>query len=562
MNIKNYYYEAEYASDVMSTIPHGYIDKTICGCGLTTIALENDENVIIAVPSIGLITNKIDQYPNQRCSHKILGVWGSTSDQDVHTYCSGRHTKKIIVTYNSLYRVSFMLDKCRLIIDESNELLRIGTSFPKEVDLVYELAKKYRSTVSFISATPIKLQYLPKWISEIDQVKINWKNTVKARPIIMQRTYPYKALREEILVLLKDGDVTIGSKTFSKVIIFINSVDKIINSIKESGIDKEQCSIICGDTLKNDTSISGIKRYSPKDKFPKYLFITKSGFSGIDLYSEDAMTIIVSNTSKSWQMIDLYTDLKQAISRQRLKSNPNYGSYIYLFNQSLFSKSEEELITDLEGIRDKIILNIPHYEYLKSIGKEKYFMKDKDFIEYTLFKNNTYVLNSNRFNADKYFILETRNQYTKGFDIRGEESSEVEEYVKAVDIKKKGSSYADLVTYFNINKDNLNWDLVDGKQEWKDVIEKSYALYNTTWKNYTIAKSMVQNYINSFDIVKNKISNAFLKGKNYSTLEIKEILQNIYKQNNINRSAKISDLSEVLTIKKIRVSNKWIIRII
>jgi len=67
---------------------------------------------------------------------------------------------------------------------------------------------------------------------------------------------------------------------------------------------------------------------------------------------------------------------------------------------------------------------------------------------------------------------------------------------------------------------------------------------------------MVQNYINSFDIVKNKISNAFLKGKNYSTLEIKEILQNIYKQNNINRSAKISDLSEVLTIKKIRVSNK------
>ena len=46
MNIKNYYYEAEYASDVMSTIPHGYIDKTICGCGLTTIALENDENVL------------------------------------------------------------------------------------------------------------------------------------------------------------------------------------------------------------------------------------------------------------------------------------------------------------------------------------------------------------------------------------------------------------------------------------------------------------------------------------------------------------------------------------
>ncbi len=35
-------YKAEYANEVMETIPHGYIDKTICGCGLTTVALENN----------------------------------------------------------------------------------------------------------------------------------------------------------------------------------------------------------------------------------------------------------------------------------------------------------------------------------------------------------------------------------------------------------------------------------------------------------------------------------------------------------------------------------------
>ncbi len=47
-------YEAEYASEVLSSIPTGYIDKTVCGCGLTTVALENAESVIIAVPSIEL----------------------------------------------------------------------------------------------------------------------------------------------------------------------------------------------------------------------------------------------------------------------------------------------------------------------------------------------------------------------------------------------------------------------------------------------------------------------------------------------------------------------------
>lgn len=67
-------YDAEYASEVMDSIPIGYVDKTICGCGLTTVALENPENIIIAVPTIGLMQNKIEQYPNKRCDYNVLGV--------------------------------------------------------------------------------------------------------------------------------------------------------------------------------------------------------------------------------------------------------------------------------------------------------------------------------------------------------------------------------------------------------------------------------------------------------------------------------------------------------
>lgn len=67
-------FDAEYASEVLSEIPNGYINKTVCGCGLTTVALENKFNTIIVVPTIYLTNNKVEQYPNERCAYNILGV--------------------------------------------------------------------------------------------------------------------------------------------------------------------------------------------------------------------------------------------------------------------------------------------------------------------------------------------------------------------------------------------------------------------------------------------------------------------------------------------------------
>src|ERR1035437_10836644 len=74
-------YDTEFASESMSVIPSGYIDKSICACGMTTVALENDKNVVLAVPTITLALNKADQYPNERSNHSILPVWGDTNTQ-------------------------------------------------------------------------------------------------------------------------------------------------------------------------------------------------------------------------------------------------------------------------------------------------------------------------------------------------------------------------------------------------------------------------------------------------------------------------------------------------
>lgn len=559
---KEFFYSAEYANEVMKTIPPGYINKTICGCGLTTVAIENNENVVITMPSIGLVTNKEEQYPNIRFNNNILGIWGETTDEEIDNYVKSHKILKILVTYNSLYRVKHLLNKCRLIIDESNEILKSSIKFPNEIDTLFELAKRYKDSVSFISATPIPLIYLPKWISTLDQIKINWKGTKKVKPILLQRTYPYKALKEEILKPLLSGPITIGSKTFSSVTVFINSVEKIVSLIKECGINKSECSIICGDNLKNDLKISGIKRYSSKDAESKFLFITRSGFSGIDLYSKNSMTVVVSNTAKKWQMLDMLTDLKQAVSRQRNKYNPNYGSYIYIYNQSIFTESEEALLDKLEATRSKIKTNIEVYDYLKEQGKEKDFNMFAEFETYTIFKNGKYYLNEIGFNADAYHILEIRRQYTKGFDIKTQgsfkEDVELEiEEVNPINVEKeKTNTYEDLVNYFNINKEKTDWNKVSGKDEYKEIISKCYSLYGRTYKNQTVAKNLIANYGNEFEQIKVIIKSNFIKGKLYTTEEIKTILGKIYKDNNITRTPKLSDLNEVIKTKQMMDGGK------
>jgi len=323
---------------------------------------------------------------------------------------------------------------------------------PEAIADLFDTAYEYKDTVNFISATPIPLEYMPPWVSTIDHVKINWSNTIKAVPILCERTYPFKSLCDEFLIPLNsNGTMTVEGKTFDKVIVFVNTVFQISKIIRESRLNKDECGIICGDTLKNDVRIAGINRYR-SGKLPKLLFITSSGFCGIDLVDDTAMTIVVSNTDKNWQMIDMLTDLKQAISRQSNKNNLNYGSYIYIYNQTMFSKSEEELLSIINGIKRKIELNIPHYDYLRIIGEEKNFMYDADFKAYTLFRVGKCLINENAFNADKYFILETRNQYLRGFDVRDRigESRRIEPVVLPRDV-----TYSDLVDYIVVHIQDL-----------------------------------------------------------------------------------------------------------
>ncbi|MDX8339067.1 DEAD/DEAH box helicase family protein [Draconibacterium sp. IB214405] len=539
-------YSAEYASDVMSVVPLGNVDKTVCGCGLTSVALENDEPMVITVPTIYLALNKARQYPNKRFSGEVLAVWGETDEIDIDLYHCFNKPFKIIVTYDSLPKVKNILNgfKCKLIVDEAHTLLSNTKLKPEVVDEVFKIAEEHKDRVSFISATPTPLEYLPDWVSTLDQVTIQWTNTSKAIPIIAERQYPYKSLQEEFIAPLSQyGTMTLKGRNFRKLIIFVNSINRITDTIKKTGLNKEDCGIICGDSLTNDLKIAGIKRYIDGE-MPKFLFITSAGFGGIDIYDSEAMTLVVSNTSRHWQMIDMLTDLQQAISRQRNKDNPNYGTFIYIFNQTLFKKTEEELIAEIDHIRSKITKSIQLYDHAVEKGLQDGFETYPDFEAYTLFKDGRYVINEQAFLADRYFILETRKRYRKGFDIKAQFNCAETIEPNVIEV----ATYKDLVDYFRANHQNglIDWGIYSYKTAWISIIERSYKIHGKVWKDISHAKSMIKKIDYGDKQMKEIIYNSFETGS-YTRKVAKERLQEVYARLGINKKAQHHHFDELFT---------------
>ena len=554
---KTYFFETEFVGqdETFKEIPNGYIDKTVCGCGLTSVALENDLNTIVAVPNVALVINKVSQYPNIRYSGEIFGVYGGVNEKDINNYLKRTKIIKIMVTYDSLYKVDFLLDKCRLIIDESDQLLKHiklkvnGTNY-NVYNYLLDKAREYKDTVSFISATPTPLKYLPQWISEIPYIKLYFSNVIKVKPILMKRAYPFRALKEEILRPLKNNEeITIGNRTFKKAIIFINSVENIIKIIKDCNLNRDDVAILCSDNTRNDIKIRGYNRIENPNKLPKYTFITSSGFQGIDLVDDNAINIVVSNTTKDHYMINLLTDLKQATSRQRNKKNPNYDTFIYIYNQSTFEKTENELLDIINDNRKQIESNCSLLNELLERNDNKFastlktFKDSELFNAYSLEENGKYIFNEMVFNSDKYFILETRKQFTKGFNVIGAFDDEPI-IIKAPKISSP-FSYETLLEKYkeSINDDSIIFSEDEKATENYQIIDTYYKQNKSFTNNSSYAKKMLKATGNDWLKIYYEIRNR-LKTERYLKKDLIKILSNIYEKYGISRKPKETDLLE------------------
>lgn len=552
-------------------MPGSYIDKTVPGAGISSLVLENNRDTILLVPNINLIVNKCSQYPNERFKGEILGVYGGVTLETINEYVKSTDVVKIMVTFDSLRKVEHLLDRCDIVVDESDRLLSNvklkATSKNKleSIDVItylFNVLEKYKDKVSFVSATPTPLAYMPAWISDLEQVKLEWGNTLVSFPYTMDRGNPTNAVVHEILKpIVENGFAMVSDAKITKVIVFINSITCIKRMIKDAGINKEDVGYIVGDTTSNDVKMKDYSRVSNPYNLSKFTFVTSTGFQGIDLYDEEVMPVVISRTTKTFTLIDISTDLKQAISRQRLKTNKHYGKYIFVYDQSVFDKTEEELLQDINKLRKSIEFTVNLSIKPISEGQVEDFIwsvrGNTDFLAYANYDSIThkFSVNDNLFNADKYFLLETRKQYAKGFRIKALNGGQI---IKPVIIPRE-VSFVDLARHLQRELktksiENVVWGDYSTRFENINLLTTYYHMSGKVIQTYKKVKELVEAGNDDSKVVKVEIQSKFKVGETYSRKEVKQYLSNLYKLQGVKRKVSHRDLLEYFDLKEKKIT--------
>jgi len=290
------------------------------------------------------------------------------------------HRKKLLVTYDSFPLLADMLESqpynfnisrdFSIVVDESHSIIkdiklkqyrnkRIMRSF---LDRVFQY-----ENVCFVSATPIVdyLKMVPQFQNnEVLQYELEWDNIAP----VLEKSYKCSSAKDAFEQIFKEYekngyfDVIYnpdGTADYSdEAVIFINSVDDIQNILrnyitKKGLIDPADVSIICADTKENETTL---RRANSKlrimTSFPKrgeshttWTFCTRSCFAGVDFYSPCASTFVVANYNVSCLSLDVASDIPQIIGRQRLDSN-KFRDRIHIFYTNNMRVIDEDAFND------------------------------------------------------------------------------------------------------------------------------------------------------------------------------------------------------------------------
>ena len=599
----------KYVLDDIIRVGKVIINKVVTGCGFTTYSLSNVLDTILISPRLKLILNKMEQFNKDEplCYYfnREKGYDGKQKTIDElenefalyqHECEQNKRPLKILVTYDSFCALASMLEgfkidiskKFNITVDESHCLI-------KDIKLKEYSNKSVLSTfidrlfsyknVLFISATPI-IDYM----QEIEEFKDNyvcyyelgWSNIEQ----VIQRTYTcnsaLNAFDQIYTNYAKNKGVfdTIhypdGCARSYEGVVFLNSVKeicKILNKyiVKNRFIGINDVTIICADSKENLKELQkvhkklNITRTIPKmgDSHTTWTFVTRTAFEGVDFYSLSASTYVIDNYNVSSLSLDIASDIPQIIGRQRRKDNP-FRNTLHLFykdnkqqlyendftaSQNLKMQESQRQIaiwqsapTDCKesalSIIDSYIKHNPNELYITTTSGEP-------VINNLLIVSERYCYDVIK-NHHLWFIMSS-NAYGKAYSMPVQELK---------DRLSKSQSLADALRvaydYFVCADTALKADyLMMLRNEGYNYVGYYYSSlsperikacgFNSTKLDTEIANNNAGHKISMY------LPQYFEPGKVYTRKYIKEMLQEIYDNLGIKKSAKATDLNEYAT---------------
>ena len=573
-------------------LPHNCIfNKVVTGCGATTVALFNNKDYVIAVPTVELIINKTGLTeagiaeiisPDGK-KQTVFGLFGNFTGEvkkKLKEYAKMDGTKKIMCTYNKMENIDEYLNpsEFRLLVDEYHILLKSYGYRDKAVDEVlakYNLFKSF----CFMSATPISIEFTPNVLKGVELVEAEWKETDVLFVKLDQTNKPYVMASNYINEFKRTGWLEINGTKSYELFFFVNSVTDISSILNYCNLSNDEVKIVCADSESNKKKLKGYTISNSRSTSKPITFITSKSFEGVDYFSETGMYFIVSNTSNSCTLLDISTDIYQIAGRIRTESNPFRNLLVHIFNSTgkrklNLDKSWDEMVNDtnedIEGA-NKVIDLMNNDESVRRIGEKminsKYIIKNSD---------GKYVLRDMLVKLDLYLYKIEQVIYKSGIALRktynskGIVTTDIE-YTKintSIKNPNKKLSFKDAFLRYSELRDSLSvsFETDEIAKVQPLVVPAYYKLGKDRVRSLKYIKKAVEEAIRNIDTDKSKetraaeyitkkIGTGFISSKS-----AKAIINEAYQLYGINKTGKASDLDNWFNYKATnrRIDNKQV----
>ena len=345
-------------------IPFGIVNKTKTDVGGTYVAANCSSNYIIVCPFKDLV-DSIAADKNNR--YEVFKCYGGVREYQFRKYIKNNTTYKIAVTYDSLPKLIGWLSSTegwKVLVDEYHLILEDMDFRYDAINGLMEEIQKFRH-YSFLSATPIDLDFEIDFLKQLPHYKVQWNGVTKITPIRYKVTQLTKGLARFIQIFLDEGislpDINGNVSKVEELYIFINSVTSIKQIADTLKLNPDDVKICCADRIRNNKLLGEYQIESVSSPNKKINFFTKKCFQGCNLVTNNGLIIVASDAYKTQTLVDISTTMEQIAGRIRINDEyqnifRNVIVHLFSTNKNVMSDEEFEMVMqDKEKEADKLL---------------------------------------------------------------------------------------------------------------------------------------------------------------------------------------------------------------
>ena len=399
-------------------LPDGVINKTKPDVGGTYIAANCDKNYIIVCPFKDLVDSIAADTNNK---YEVFKCYGGIYEADWRKYEKSHTIKKIAVTYDSFSKklIKWINPKDYYVVVDEYHLLLSEMDYREDaINGLIETIKSFKHQ-SFLSATPIDVNFEVDAFKNLPHYRITWDESDTVKVFRFKASKLIAGVANFINKFLKEG-ISINGVDVEQLFVFFNSVTGIEQMVRSLDLNPDDVKISCANTKRNRLILNEYEVEPVTNPNKKLNFFTKKGFQGCNLFSNNALIVVVSDGNRDTSLIDISTTLEQIVGR--LRENDKYHNIFRNFIVHFYS-TNNRILNDNEF---KELMDIKESEGHQLIEMTKNYTKEQMDLWSTrthLDKDVVSIVNGKlKFNELKkqYFIYKQhlKKQYKDGFSVR------------------------------------------------------------------------------------------------------------------------------------------------